>query len=122
MKNKYDSPYPDIHTSTALRGPAPTYTPSYLTGIDLSLKKVNKPELTENEKRYSKMKLNHEELSGGNISIEEYNKLQKISDLAKFRPSKSREIGMKIIGSDPKGYYNQQYKYSKEELDKFEKK
>ena len=122
MKNKYDSPYPDIHTSTALRGPAPTYSPSYLSGIDLSLQRTNKPELSDNEKRYLKMKLNHGKLEGSTISIEESNKLQKISDLAKFRPSRSRDTGIKIIESNPKNYYTKQYKYSKEELDKYEKK
>jgi hypothetical protein len=116
----YSSPYPDIHTSNYLKGASPTYNPSYLSGVDLAIKRANQKALTEAQKNYTSVKLNHNALSAKGITEEEKEKLQKIDDLAKFRPSKSREVATKVMANFDdmaKGY-----RYDKEELEKLSKK
>jgi len=93
------------------------YQPSYLSGVDLALKRTNQKPLTEYEKNYRNMRLHHDQLKGNTISDTEKQKLTKIDDMAKYRPIKSRETGKKIINDF--GDYKQQYKYDKKELDKF---
>ena len=95
------------------------YTPTYLNGIDLGRKRAGLKELTD-KKRH--MKLHHNDLEGVSISVTEQQKLDNIGILTKYRPSKSREVAEKILHSNDKVDYSKEFKYQKDELDKFNKK
>lgn len=93
------------------------YQLTYLTGIDIARKRAGQVPLSDSK---SQMKLDHNELSGVTISVSEQEKLENISSLAKFRPSKSREVAKKILANQPE--YSKEYKYQKPELDIINKK